>query len=271
MTLLAARSSSGSELPPGSRSRAVGRGAAVPAGRGARGSRSGNRGTGRTRSGPRATDLLPQVEHIIIYMQENHSYDSYFGLFDRGDGYCIRNGVPTNSNLDLEGRRVPVAARALDVPARPGRVAELDLQPPADRRRPHGRLPLRRQPQRHALLGPHGPAVLLLARRHVPAVRPVVRVRPRADVPEPHVPPGRRRRRAWSAPTPRRRSRSRIPPAARSGTSSTRTGSRGTTTRGTSPTSRSSRRRSVRTRTRSGRSSSSSATVRPVHCRPSRS
>ncbi len=54
------------------------------------------------------TDLLPQVEHIIIYMQENHSYDSYFGLFDRGDGYCIRNGVPTNSNLDLEGRRVPV-------------------------------------------------------------------------------------------------------------------------------------------------------------------
>ncbi len=54
------------------------------------------------------SDLLPQVEHIIIYMQENHSYDSYFGLLHRGDGYCIRNGVPTNSNLDLEGRRVPV-------------------------------------------------------------------------------------------------------------------------------------------------------------------
>ncbi|MGZ4691851.1 MAG: alkaline phosphatase family protein, partial [Acidimicrobiia bacterium] len=42
------------------------------------------------------TDLLPQVEHIVIYMQENHSYDSYFGMFHRGDGYCVRNGVATN-------------------------------------------------------------------------------------------------------------------------------------------------------------------------------
>jgi phospholipase C len=54
------------------------------------------------------TDLLPEVEHIIIYMQENHSYDSYFGMFHRGDGYRVHNGVPTNTNVDLEGRRVPV-------------------------------------------------------------------------------------------------------------------------------------------------------------------
>ncbi len=54
------------------------------------------------------TDLLPQVEHIVIYMQENHSYDSYFGTFRRGDGYCIRDGVPTNSNVDVEGRTVRV-------------------------------------------------------------------------------------------------------------------------------------------------------------------
>jgi phospholipase C len=54
------------------------------------------------------TDLLPQVEHIIIYMQENHSYDSYFGMHPRGDGYCIRDGIPTNSNVDREGRTVAV-------------------------------------------------------------------------------------------------------------------------------------------------------------------
>ncbi|MGZ4802844.1 MAG: alkaline phosphatase family protein [Acidimicrobiia bacterium] len=54
------------------------------------------------------TDLLPQVEHIVIYMQENHSYDSYFGMFHRGDGYCVRNGVATNSNRDPEGNQVVV-------------------------------------------------------------------------------------------------------------------------------------------------------------------
>ena len=25
---------------------------------------------------PEGTDLLPEIEHIVIYMQENHSYDS---------------------------------------------------------------------------------------------------------------------------------------------------------------------------------------------------
>ena len=29
---------------------------------------------------PEGVDLLPQIEHIVIYMQENHSYDSYFGM-----------------------------------------------------------------------------------------------------------------------------------------------------------------------------------------------
>jgi phospholipase C len=54
------------------------------------------------------TDLLPQIEHIVIYMQENHSYDSYFGPFHKGDGYCVRHGVPTNSNVDPQGNVVRV-------------------------------------------------------------------------------------------------------------------------------------------------------------------
>ncbi|HEY4377641.1 MAG TPA: alkaline phosphatase family protein, partial [Acidimicrobiales bacterium] len=48
-------------------------------------------------SKPEGTDMLPEIEHIVIYMQENHSYDSYFGTFPRGDGYTMVDGKPTNS------------------------------------------------------------------------------------------------------------------------------------------------------------------------------
>src|ERR1043165_4874462 len=58
---------------------------------------------------PEGVDLLPQVEHIVIYMQENHSYDSYFGTFPRGDGYDFRHGVPINSNPDPNGNQVRVS------------------------------------------------------------------------------------------------------------------------------------------------------------------
>ncbi|HEY3143241.1 MAG TPA: alkaline phosphatase family protein [Acidimicrobiales bacterium] len=57
---------------------------------------------------PEGTDLLPEIEHIVIYMQENHSYDSYFGMFHRGDNYRKHHGVPLNSNTDPDGNRVPV-------------------------------------------------------------------------------------------------------------------------------------------------------------------
>src|SRR4051794_39928949 len=35
---------------------------------------------------PVGTDCLPQVHHIVVLMMENHSYDNYFGVLDRGDG-----------------------------------------------------------------------------------------------------------------------------------------------------------------------------------------
>jgi phospholipase C len=57
---------------------------------------------------PEGTDLLPRIEHIVVYMQENHSYDSYFGTLRRGDGYRMRRGVPTNSNVLPDGTVVPV-------------------------------------------------------------------------------------------------------------------------------------------------------------------
>ena len=57
---------------------------------------------------PEGVDLLPQIEHIVIYMQENHSYDSYFGALRRGDGYIVNGGVPRNSNRTADGTVVPV-------------------------------------------------------------------------------------------------------------------------------------------------------------------
>jgi phospholipase C len=57
---------------------------------------------------PEGTDQLPEVEHIIVYMQENHSYDSILGMHPKGHGFDIRDGVPRNSNLDTSGERVHV-------------------------------------------------------------------------------------------------------------------------------------------------------------------
>ncbi len=57
---------------------------------------------------PEGTDQLPQVEHIIIYMQENHSYDSILGMHPGGDGFDIRDGRARNSNFNTDGSRVHV-------------------------------------------------------------------------------------------------------------------------------------------------------------------
>jgi phospholipase C len=53
------------------------------------------------------TDLIPQIEHIVVVMQENHSYDSYFGMLGRGDGFTLDpSGKPTASNADVQGSEV---------------------------------------------------------------------------------------------------------------------------------------------------------------------
>ena len=53
------------------------------------------------------SDLIPQIEHIVVVMQENHSYDSYFGMLGRGDGFTFdRYGKPTASNPDEQSKPV---------------------------------------------------------------------------------------------------------------------------------------------------------------------
>ena len=38
---------------------------------------------------PAGTDMLPDVEHVVILMMENHSFDDHFGRLGRGDGLKV--------------------------------------------------------------------------------------------------------------------------------------------------------------------------------------
>ena len=68
------------------------------------------------------TDTLPEIEHIVVLMMENHSYDNFFGLLSRGDGFTLgANGLPTATNPYGDGRiqhafRMPMTCQ---LPARP--------------------------------------------------------------------------------------------------------------------------------------------------------
>ena len=57
---------------------------------------------------PAGTDTLPEIEHIVVLMMENHSYDNYLGMLRRGDGFTLdKSGRPTAVNRDASGRAVP--------------------------------------------------------------------------------------------------------------------------------------------------------------------
>jgi phospholipase C len=56
---------------------------------------------------PPGTDTIPQIEHVVVLMMENHSYDNRMGmLFRRGaDGFTIgHNGLPTATNPYPDGK-----------------------------------------------------------------------------------------------------------------------------------------------------------------------
>jgi phospholipase C len=51
------------------------------------------------------TDTMPQIQHIVVVMLENHSFDNLLGMLGRGDGYSLgANGLPTASNPYGDGR-----------------------------------------------------------------------------------------------------------------------------------------------------------------------
>src|SRR3984957_17751628 len=57
---------------------------------------------------PPGADLIPKVKHIVVLMQENHSYDNYLGtLAGRGDGLILGpDGTPSVVNVLPNGQRV---------------------------------------------------------------------------------------------------------------------------------------------------------------------
>lgn len=61
---------------------------------------AGEVATGR----PSGTYVVPagihKIRHVIIVMQENRSFDSYFGTFPGADGIPMKNGVPTVCSPD---------------------------------------------------------------------------------------------------------------------------------------------------------------------------
>jgi phospholipase C len=60
---------------------------------------------------PAGTDTLPGIEHIVIIMEENHSYDNVLGMLGRGPGQTPRgdgftlgaDGLPTATNPYADG------------------------------------------------------------------------------------------------------------------------------------------------------------------------
>jgi phospholipase C len=47
-----------------------------------------------------ATAGIRKIQHVIVIMQENRSFDNYFGTFPGADGIPMSNGVPTVCNED---------------------------------------------------------------------------------------------------------------------------------------------------------------------------
>jgi phospholipase C len=63
---------------------------------------------------PEGVDTLPQIEHIVVLMMENHSFDDHFGMLGRGDGFRLdKNGLPRDANPDGTGAFV----RAFHMPS----------------------------------------------------------------------------------------------------------------------------------------------------------
>src|SRR5580700_2349045 len=49
-------------------------------------------------------DPIHKIRHVVIIMQENRSFDSYFGTFPGADGIPMRGGVPAACVPDPQGR-----------------------------------------------------------------------------------------------------------------------------------------------------------------------
>jgi phospholipase C len=70
---------------------------------------------------PEGTPSMPQIEHIVVLMMENHSFDALLGMVPvqvpgrrSVDGFRFRHGKPINANPDASGH--PVVAQHASSP-----------------------------------------------------------------------------------------------------------------------------------------------------------
>ncbi len=47
-----------------------------------------------------------KIKHVVVIMQENRSFDEYFGTYPGADGIPMQNGVPTVCSPDPQTRSV---------------------------------------------------------------------------------------------------------------------------------------------------------------------
>jgi len=71
---------------------------------------------------PEGTDTIPEIEHIVVLMMENHSFDNYFGMLDPSVGFTLdASARPTASCPDGMGHHI----RAFHMPS----ACQLESQP----------------------------------------------------------------------------------------------------------------------------------------------
>ena len=147
---------------------------------------------------PEGADSLPQIDHLLVLMMENHSYDNYLGMLGRGPGES-----PRGDGL-RSGRRAADGGQSCSRQRYPARLPDADHLPAVGQAIPGvgtGPCPVRCRPQRwiravgerpgrDGLLDRPGPAVGLLAGRHLPAGRSLVRLPLGPDPAEPPLPAG---------------------------------------------------------------------------------
>ncbi len=104
-------------------------------------SRPGRPGLPPNRGAAVGSDQLPQFDHLVVVMMENHSFDNMIGMLGRGDGFTLGpTGRPTAANPDGRGGEVPRLPHADTVPAGRPSLAELERLSSAVRRRQEQRL-----------------------------------------------------------------------------------------------------------------------------------
>jgi phospholipase C len=69
------------------------------------------------------TDTMPGVQHIVVLMLENHSFDNFFGMLGRGDGFTLNSkGLPAATNPYPDGQiqqafRMPTTCQLSGTPS----------------------------------------------------------------------------------------------------------------------------------------------------------